>query len=98
MGSRALRVGPELLLREDDRLGVSTEEMWSVANDSPKEGMESTETVRMDNADPTLLSLMLMSSSMRCSGGVRSISIVPRLRDQLNSFSDTWRSSKMSST
>ena len=65
-------------------------------NESPSDGIESTEMVLVDNAEPILQSLMLRSSSNASSGGDSSISIVSFPNDQLSSFSETCCSSMIS--
>ena len=78
-GSKDLRIGDILLPRKDGLglPGVSTDEIPSVTYDSPSDGIESIDMVRVDKAEPTLQSLTEMSSSANSSGGDNSTFMGP---------------------
>ena len=76
---------------------MSTEGNVSVPNESAREGIDSIDTVRVESADPSVLSLIEMSSS-RSSGALRSRSNGLLLRLRLSSFSDSCARSMMAST
>lgn len=99
-GSSDLRIGLNRLLREAGLAlpGVSTDDTNSVANESPKEGIESIEMVLVEKVEPSPLSDMLSSSLRKSSVGPNNMSIGLRLSDQLSSFSDTCCPLMISST
>lgn len=78
-GSKDRRIG-DILRPRNDGLGlpgVSTDEMPSVTYDSPSDGIESIDMVRVDRAEPTLQSLTEISSSANSSGGDKSTFMGP---------------------
>jgi len=70
----------------------------SVAKELLSEGADSMEIVRVERRDSEMLSQMDASSASRSSGAIKRISIGPLQSFRLNSFSDSWALSMMSST
>lgn len=89
-GSRDFRIGLNLRPRNGlGVLGVSKEERVSLANESPKEGIESIDIVLVEREQPMLHSLTLSSSVMiMSSGGDKRTSSGLLLKVQLSSFSE----------
>lgn len=79
--------------------GVSTDDRAAVEKESPRDGIDSSEIVRVENVDSTVLSLIdISSSSSRSSGALssNSMGLLPNVK--LSAFSDTCACSMIAST
>lgn len=96
-GSSERRVGVDFR-RLEGAYGDSIDDSVSVVKESAREGMDSTDTVRVESADPMLLSDGETSSHSSSSGALNSTSKGLLSNVKLSSFSDSCDRSIMDST